>query len=83
MADEKKIHDTKKVSPDEAAKLDPKQMYVAISAAPEAKEVEGQHLRYEPVHCVWCRNVVWARYHEPHEVYWHRCGHCGGAFRRW
>jgi hypothetical protein len=69
-----------KVTEDEAKKLDPAHMGVAVTAAPKAGEVEGQSVVLTYTRCPWCGNV--GRSIVSTTTYnWYRCGACGGAFK--
>jgi hypothetical protein len=81
MSNEVKVFSGRKLTAEDAAKLDRADMTVATSGPPE---VEGQHIMREVHRCPWCGHLVygWVEEHRRH-MHWFTCGHCGGGFRSW
>ena len=63
-----------KISEEEVAKLDRREMGVAIT---QEADVEGQDHHHRRVECPWCGRHVLLR----GEHHWQVCGQCGRPFR--
>jgi hypothetical protein len=70
----------KKIEADEAKKLDPAKMGVALTGRPQTPEVEGQARFWTTVQCPWCASYVRILYDTDRYLYY-QCGWCGGWFR--
>lgn len=68
-----------KITPAEAAKLDPAKRGVLVTKPQEA-DVEGQEIIYALTECPWCGHVGYS-YISTNTYNWYTCGNCGGAFR--
>lgn len=66
-----------KITAEEAAKLNPAEMGVAITGTPD---VEGQEAYLGLIECPWCGNVGRAIL-DTDRYKWFQCGGCGRAFR--
>ena len=68
-----------KITPEEAAKLDPAKRGVLV-VKPLEQEVEGQYLRQEYTQCPWCGHIGLSIV-DTDRYNWYTCGNCVGSFR--
>ena len=79
MSEEIKIHKSTKVEPEEAAKIDPKDIGKTTTPGPVSAEVEGQwHVDYVWCGCCGGLNRFWVS--DTHYRYYN-CAWCGCLFR--
>ena len=69
---------TKKVTKEEAAKLDKAKRGVCLVNRQES-EVEGQALVQKQCQCPWCGMVSWIVY-DTVGYHWYTCCYCGRSF---
>ena len=72
------IETGKKLTKEEAAKMDPGECGHSVLPKAEA-EVEGQGIYYKPVICPWCGSVVTVLANTAY-FKWFICCVCGGSF---
>lgn len=68
-----------KITPEEAAKLDPATRGVLV-VKPQEPEVEGQMLHWDVTECPWCGHLGYSLV-DTRRYLWFTCGNCGGAFK--